>query len=694
MRTITTIVIGIALNVLAGVSAAWTPDNGDGTFSNPLFYEEFSDPDIIRVENDYYLTGTTNHAMPGLPILHSTDLVNWKFLCYAFDRLNLGPESRLEDGKDFYGQGIWAPCFRYHEGVYYIFTNINNYGTQVFRASNPSGPWTRTKMNCSLHDLSVLFDDDGKVLVVWGYDEIHFAQLNGELTDIIPGTERVLIQRGAGMGEGCHFYKIRNSYYITSAWYAGRMRMPCARSDKPEGPYEINHAISMDESFGLAEGYRLQGRITYPYQVIPPNTVDNGRMSLHQGGIVETQSGQWWGFSMMDFNSLGRLTALSPVTWQDGWPYFGLPGNLKRTPRTWTKPDTGRNTETCTPYERNDDFSAATLKPIWQWNHVPDDKKWSLTERPGFLRLHSLPAKDLLAARNTLTQRAIGPVSAPIIKLETNGMKIGDIAGLALLNAPYAWIGISRQTDGLWLDHYDQLTGHASRISCKAGPVWLKADCNYLTEKATFSYSFDGKRFTLMGDEFTMIFQLRTFQGIRYSLFHYNTQGIAGGFADFDSILVEEPYPHGLMRPIPFGQTITLSAHGSNRILIDKDGELSASEATDPIGPASYISIVDRGLGRVALKSPHGFISVRTPENRVCILNTSELTDAETFQWMENVYGDIILLSLATHRYLRLDPVSQSVTADHPGPLPNRNDGCCLSWTEVGASPTATDGTL
>jgi len=157
------------LLVLPSASAqTWTADNGNGTFSNPLFYDEFSDPDMIRVGEDYYLTGTTMHAMPGLPVLHSKDLVNWKLLGYAFERLDLGPAYRLEGGKEVYGQGIWAPSFRYHNGTFHIFTNINGHNTQLFRARKPAGPWTRTELKRSFHDLSVLFED-GKVYVIWGY---------------------------------------------------------------------------------------------------------------------------------------------------------------------------------------------------------------------------------------------------------------------------------------------------------------------------------------------------------------------------------------------------------------------------------------------------------------------------------------------------------------------------------------------
>ncbi len=183
---------------------SWAADNGNGTYSNPLFYDEFSDPDMIRVGSDYYLTGTTMHTMPGLPILHSRDLVNWPFIGYAFDRLDLGPDFRLEDGKQIYGQGIWAPSFRYHDGTFYIFANVNRFGLQVFRASDPRGPWKHNRIEQGLHDLSVLFDDDGKIYAVYGARTIRIVELNHDLTALVPGTDRVLIEPALGMGEGSH----------------------------------------------------------------------------------------------------------------------------------------------------------------------------------------------------------------------------------------------------------------------------------------------------------------------------------------------------------------------------------------------------------------------------------------------------------------------------------------------------------
>ena len=299
--------------VLPAAAQTWKADNGNGTYTNPLFFDEFSDPDMIRVGTDFYLTGTTNHAMPGLPILHSRDLVNWTFLSYAVDRLDLGPSFRLEDGKNEYGRGIWAPSFRYHNGTYYIFSNVNGQTTQLFRSANPRGPWSRTSMRVSLHDLSVLFDDDGKVWVVWGYQGIRIAQLTADLLDIVPETERELIPASDGMGEGSHFYKINGKYYITSAWFLDVMRMPVARADHLEGPWEVNQEVSRGEDFGLGVGYRLASQGA-PFKINPPNSSQPGRCAIHQGGVVDTPTGEWWGFSMMDANSVGRLTALSPVT--------------------------------------------------------------------------------------------------------------------------------------------------------------------------------------------------------------------------------------------------------------------------------------------------------------------------------------------------------------------------------------------
>ena len=438
---------------------------------------------MIRVGDDYYLTGTTMHTMPGLPILHSRDLVNWKIIAYAFDRLDLGPDFRLEDGKNIYGGGIWAPSFRYHNGTYYIFANVNRFGLQVFRATDPRGPWKHNRIEQGLHDLSVLFDDDGKIYAVYGARNIHIVELNSDVTGLVPGTDRVLIEQSQGMGEGSHIYKINGKYYIVSAIPGAHVPMKCARADKLTGPWEVE-TISAEESLGIGQGYRLKDsrRQDPPFELNPPDPSQNRDLDLHQGGIVETQTGEWWGFSMQDHNSVGRLTALSPVTWSNGWPYFGLPGNLKRTPSMWVKPNTGHTDPISSPYERNDDFSGPKLQMVWQWNHVPDDSKWSLSERAGYLRLHSLPAPDFWGARNSLTQRAIGPESTAATEMDGSGLQSGDVAGLALLNSPYAWIGLRRDGDAYSIEQYSHLTGQTARQPLSSPHVWLRVHCDFDTE--------------------------------------------------------------------------------------------------------------------------------------------------------------------------------------------------------------------
>jgi hypothetical protein len=395
-------------------------------------------------------------------------------------------------------------------------------------------------------------------------------------------------------------------------------------------------------------------------------------MSMHQGGIVQTPAGEWWGWSMYEGNSVGRLTALSPVTWKDGWPYFGLPGNLGRTPRTWVKPRAPSPSRPIAPYARDDAFAGPALANVWQWNHVPDDTKWSLAERPGFLRLHSLPAPDFWWARNSLTQRAIGPRSTPTTILETGGMQPGDVAGLGLLGRPYAWIGVRRGDDGYWLERFDQLTGDTARVTLAARRVWLRADCDFLTERATFSYSTDGARFVPLGAPVATIFQLKTFQGVRYALFHYNAAGAAGGYADVDAMRVVEPSPHGLTRPIPVGRTIALRAAGRDTPL-GVDGE-------------TRFAVVGRGLGRVALRAGARFVSVtpQTDSTSTVSLRGGTPGDGETFQWIETPYGDLTLMALSTHRYLRVETDGR-VTSDSRGPSPDASEGTDLQWQVAGA---------
>lgn len=670
-------------------SGTWMADNGNGTFTNPLFYEEFSDPDMIRVGDDYYLTGTTMHTMPGLPVLHSKDLVNWELISYATDRLDLGPEFRLEGGRSVYGQGIWAPCLRFHNDTFYIFSNVNRRGTQIYTATNPAGPWKHRKMRAELHDLTVLFDDDGKIYAVSGYNTVKMVQLTSDLMDVVPGTEKVIVEAGSGAGEGSHIYKINGKYYITNTNYDPLCYQVCLRADNPYGPYEVN-VMSAEENFGIGTGWRVPNTNgDAPFNLAAPVENFVGCIPMHQGGIIQIQSGEWWGWSMLDYNSVGRVTGLSPVTWKDGWPHFGLPGNLNRTPRTWVKPNTGFTSKPTALFDRDDDFSNPKLKPIWQWNHVPVDTKWSLTERKGYLRLHSLPSETFWLAKNSLTQRGIGPESYAITEVDISKLQDGDIAGLALLNLPYAWLGIVKNEKNHTLQFYNQQEKKYIDIATDKKTIWLRAHCNFDTDMGKLSYSFDGVNYLEIGGEVIMPYQLKTFQGVRYTLLNYNTKGKEGGYADFNSFEVIEPRCKGLTRPIPYNQIIALKSIADNTILVNWRNHVRPVEANSNLaeGKAAHFRVLDRGNGRIALQSiaTGGFVTVKGEGGMAEVrIETEDKGEASTFQWQDMLKGDLMLLSLYTHRYLFADPNARSLcSADATGTRPDRKDGSCFVWNVV-----------
>ncbi len=643
---------------------SWTADNGNGTFTNPLFFEEFSDPCMVRVGSDFYLSGTTMHCMPGLPILHSRDLVNWRLISYVFDRFNLGPEFSFTDNKTMYGQGIWAPSFVYADSTFYIFTNVNGHTTQVYKSSNPYGPWEHWAMKSGFHDLSVFFDTDGKKYVCWGATDNYLAQLNEDLTDTIPGTKRLIAKSGA---EGAHMYKVNGEYLIIWAVPGNNTPQLAGHSKNIYGPYQID-AICNKNHMGVHGGYGLKsspwrGNKDFEYW---GQGLENG-VTLHQGGIIDTPTGEWWGYSMQDHNSLGRITNLSPITWKDGFPYFGLSNNLGKTPKTWVKPNVGLPQQPILPLmERDDDFSSNHLGLLWQWNHLPDDTRWSLTEAPGKLRMHSMPAESFWVARNTLTQRSIGMQTTCTVDIEANELQSGDVAGLALLNYPYAWIGIRKKGTSYQLQQYDQSDPEQkTSVEIQSPLVRLSVYTDFDTEKAQFYYSVgcDTTRHKL-GKPFTMVFQLLTFQGVRYALFHYNEQNVEGGYADFDNFTVHEAQTKGLSRPIPYGKDIILRSRPDAQTLIIKE--------------KTSFEIIDMQLGRVALKTNAGFISVNKDGN-VSLKHVTKPNDEETFQWTELEDKSLVLLSLSSHRYLQL-LTNGEINANKDFPSPNRKDGTRFDW--------------
>ena len=684
---------------------SWTADNGNGTYTNPLFYDEFSDPDILRVGDDYYLAGTTMHAVPGLVILHSRDLVNWENISYCFERFDFSdPAFSLTDGKEIYGQGIWAPCIRYSNGTFYVFSNVNGKGLQCYTATDIRGPWEHHNMKGRIYDLSVLFDDDGKIYAIHGYGEVHCTELEPDMSGPKEETDRVIIPNGSAVGEGHHMYKIDGMYYLISTDYRPNGRTLCSRSKSIWGPYETC-VITADETFGYHAASLTQlprgeqpriGKDGTHFGMPAPDRDATACTNIHQGGIVQDQSGKWWALLMMDFHSIGRTVTLAPITWKDGWPMLGLEGNLGRAPRTWFKPRTSPNPsqggEPHAPYVRSG-FSTVTpplrggregLSSIWQWNHNPDDTKWSL--KNGRLRLQSMPAEQLMWARNTLTQRVIGPTSIATVELYTGGMKDGDVAGLGNINVPCSWIGIVKNGKALTLRCFEQLTNDTidTTIELPKGKIWLRCIGDYDNDQAQYAYSTDGVNFQTMGRMMPLSYQLISFQGSRHALFAFNTKGKQGGYAEFDNFTVDEPMADR-SKNIPFDKTFRIINLATNRPAVcDPHGLLYDSRPNDQ-GRLTQFQLVDRGTGQVSLKCVDGrYVKVYGEGLAGDVRFTTDPKEAEVFLWQDYLNQEFMLLSLKNHRYLGKSPTTGSpYSMDYAGPDPARRNGSVLKWEEV-----------
>ena len=697
------------LSLLTSSAQSWTADNGNGTYTNPLFYDEFSDPDILRVGDDYYLAGTTMHAVPGLVILHSKDLVNWENISYCFDRFDFDDDAfSLKNHQEIYGQGVWAPAIRYANGQFYVFTNINGKGLQCYTSKDIHGPWEHHNMQGRIYDLSVLFDDDGKIYAIHGYGEVKCTELKPDMSGPIEETERTIIPEGNGVGEGHHIYKINGMYYLISTDYLPNGRTLCSRSKSIWGPYETR-VITADETYGYHAAsltqvprgtkYRI-GEDGTKFSLGPLDKDATACSNAHQGGIVQAKDGKWWALFMQDFHSIGRTVCLMPMTWEDGWPMVGLKGNLGRAPRTWFKPDFSRKEERGmrneitphAPYDRSDDFdyspSSKTLKPIWQWNHNPDDKMWSL--KGGRLRLQSMPAEQLMWARNTLTQRVIGPKSIATVELYIKGMKDGDVAGLGNINVPCSWIGIVKDGNNLTLQCFEQLTNdttvlkpQTSILKPQTSRIWLRCIGDYDNDQAQYAYSTDGVTFHTLGRMMPLSYQLISFQGSRHALFAFNHKGLKGGYAEFDNFVVSEPCADRSQN-IPYGKTVRIInlATGLPAIALPH-GLLHDTHAGDK-SRLTQFEIIDRGSGIVSLKCADGrYVKVYGSGLPGDVRFTTNKEEAELFLWQDYLDHEFMLMSMESHRYLGKSPTTGSpYSMDFTGADPARRNGAVFRWEE------------
>ena len=480
-------------------------DNGDGTYTNPVLYSDFPDPDVIRVDSAYYMVSTTMFIFPGVTILKSYDLVNWEYCCNAVQRFDFSKCFNL-DGCNRYSHGQWATSLKYHNGKYYLLFITLDEGGFLCSATKPEGPWKIKKLPRGFYDPGLFFDDNGKIYVAHGNGAINVTELD---TNFVAKSSDVLVFTGdirSGL-EGTHMYKINDYYYLYCTYGGGDGFQVALRSKNIYGPYEEKIVIR-----------------------------DNGNLGtgIHQGALVETQTGEWWSVIFQDGGAFGRFPTLQPVTWQDDWPMLGVNG---KGVITYKKPDFGKEYP-ITTLPTSDEFDSTKLGLQWGWNHNPDSTKWSLTENPGFLRLTTAKVVNSLPnARNTLTQRIFAYYSRSIpstatIKMETDKMKDGDIAGLAVFQDPYAFIGIKKINGKKYVIMVNNGKTIDSTLA-DTSTVYLRVYAYYGTSRASFLYSFDNQSFKSLGNQLNMKFNLSIFTGNKFCLFNYATID-TGGYVDFD----------------------------------------------------------------------------------------------------------------------------------------------------------------
>ena len=512
------------------VSKVWVPDLGNGTYKNPVLNADYSDPDAIRVGDDYYMVSSSFEDIPGLPILHSKDLVNWTIIGHAL--LRQPPLEHFNVPR--HGDGVWAPSIRYHNNEFVIYYPDPDYGIYIVKAKDPAGPWTEPHLVVAgkgLIDPCPLWDDDGNVYLVHAFagsragikSVIAIKRLNKEGTKAMD--EGVIVYDGHEKDvtiEGPKFYK-RNGYYYIFAPAGG---VPTGwqlvlRSRNIYGPYE--RRIVMD-----------QGKSTF-----------NGP---HQGAWVTTQTGEDWFLHFQDKGPYGRVVLLEPMKWlSNNWPVIGIDadGDGKGEPVVaHKKPNVGKSYPVTTPVE-SDEFNGNTLGLQWQWQANPKEFWYFMDPANGCLRLYSDKwpdgAKNLWQAPNVLLQKFPAEEFTVTTKLTfTPNPKLdNEKAGLTIMGFSYANIAVKSKKDGLYLIYTTCKDAEKGAEENEKTITKLSDATVYLRVKVTkgakcnFSYSIDGKDFKEAGDDFHA--EVGRWIGAKVGLFcTRESQTNDSGYADID----------------------------------------------------------------------------------------------------------------------------------------------------------------
>jgi len=498
------------------ISKVWVSDKGDGTYQNPILYADFSDPDVIRVGDDFYMTASSFNCVPGLPILHSKDLVNWHIINYAL------PELRMEGfepigffDKPQHGKGVWAPCIRYHNDEFMIYWGDPDFGIYVVKTKNILGQWDKpilVMQGKGCIDPSPLFDDDGKVYLVHAWAGSR-AKLNSILTVCeldktgtkVISNESLIFDGNDGVNhtvEGAKFYKKDGYYYIFAPSGGVEQGWQLAlRSKNVFGKYEVKRVLT-------------QG-----------STTINGP---HQGGLVDTQNEEWWFLHFQDKGAYGRIIHLQPVTWKDDWPVMGINDTdyCGEPVSIYKKPNVGKTYPIVT-LQGNDDFDTNQLGLQWQWQANPA-QTWAFPSSNGYLRLYGQYYPDEFTnfwdIPNLLMQKLTAPEFTATVKCDAILLNEDDKFGLIIMGLDYSYISVSKQANNFLLEQVickdaEQKTPEKTvsmqsiknpnakekilyKTSIKELEIYLRITVKK-EGKCSFSYSNNGQDFHPLGELFT-----------------------------------------------------------------------------------------------------------------------------------------------------------------------------------------------
>ncbi len=506
-------------------------------YGNPVLHADYSDPDVIRVGKDYYLTASSFFLSPGLPILHSRDLVHWRIIANALPRLDFAPEydmkgplqandsdARPSRAGTRYGGGVWAPSLRFHDGRFYLYWATPGEGIFMATATNPAGPWSApvtVYAGKGYEDPCPFWDENGEAWLIHGKvgaGPLVLHRMSSDGTRLLDDGFVVAEDRKRlPVLEGPKFHK-RNGWYYIFAPIGGVGKGPQAvgRARKITGPYEWR-------------------------DVLLPSEAVKGP---HQGGYVETPGGEGWFIHFNREIGFGRILYLEPVRWEDDWPIMGdaPPGAIAGQPVTeHVAPSTGDWTPKV-HIQQSDEFDRRVLGLQWSWNHNPVDADWSLSARPGWIRLTARPSQHLVSARNTLTQILIGPSSRMTARVDIRKMANGQRGGLSLFGIRPSWVGVV-QNDGQRYVTFADGGVEQRGPALTAGTLQLRAQVD-AQASVRYSYSLDeGRSFVAIGTAVALQ-PSSWWKGSRPALFTYQTADASAasrGSLDIDWVRVSAP---------------------------------------------------------------------------------------------------------------------------------------------------------